>query len=250
MVRLETWKLSQLQLIEGVPQPLGTTDISDQTRKTSKLTQLQSVYTDLCKKRSVTLPSSVQSHSDAPRLVLSSNELFFNMPRSFSVVPLSSCPHWASRGKLKLFLLRMCRTGDGWKGWKGWKDQMYFTCFASLTDGRLFFCSWISCLKKEIWAKTLRETGLRFFTYFLVSSGGVKIKFCPSVLNLFASNHSIWCKFPEIISKVDAKINLLSHCTNTGLLTAWHRDMEISGMDALAKRPTTAYADSSILPVA
>lgn len=41
-------------------------------------------------------------------------QLFFNMLRSFSVVPLSSCPHWASRRKLNLFLLRMCRTWGVW----------------------------------------------------------------------------------------------------------------------------------------
>lgn len=47
-------------------------EISDQTGEASKCTQLETVYTELCKKRPVTLPSFVQSHSDAPRLVLSS----------------------------------------------------------------------------------------------------------------------------------------------------------------------------------
>ena len=74
-----------------------------------------------------------------------------------------------------------------------------------------------------------------------MSSGGGKINLCPYAFNLIAFNHSIWCKWPEIISKADAKMNLLSQCTDTGLLPAWHRDVDLSGMDALlAGRPVTS----------
>lgn len=86
-------------------------EISDQAGKNLKFTQLETVYTDLCRERPVTLPSSVQSHSDAPRPVLSSTILKYT--ENFFSCSLSSCPHWVSRGKLNLFLLRMCRSWGG-----------------------------------------------------------------------------------------------------------------------------------------
>lgn len=86
--------------------------------------------------------------------------------------------------------------------------------------------------------------GLKVFTYFLVSSGGGRINFCP-----YAFNHSICCKCPEIISKADAKINLLSQRTSTGLLAACRREVGLAGMMSLSREGPSVYADSSVLPV-
>lgn len=129
-------------------------------------------------------------------------------------------------------------------GWRKSEDQMYFTSFVSLTDGQLSTHEFSTSIRKfepKPWGKWAWD----IFIFFM-SSGRRKINFCP-----YAFNHSIWCKCLEIISKVHAKINLLSQHTNRGSLTAWLRDVDLSGMDALlARRPATVYADSSILPVA
>lgn len=181
-------------------------EISDQAGEASEFTQLETVYTELCEKRPITLPSFVQSHSDAPRLVLSSKyslicwEVF---QLFYFLLPLTG----ALREKVTLFLPRMCRTWGG--------DTRCISPFASLTDGQL-----LNLLSQQWNTRQSPEgNGLEVFSCVLVSSGGRKINFCPYSYNPIAFNHSIWCKHPEIISKGDA--NLFSRCTNTlSMLTA------------------------------
>lgn len=125
---------------------------------------------------------------------------------------------------------------------------MYFTSYLPNRWAAILLLTNL-CLEMKIWAKALREMGLRcwdgFFHIFLVSSGRGRINFCPREFN-----HSIEYKCPEIISKVDAKNNLFLPCTSPGFLPACHRDVDLSGMDTLLSgKPTTGYADSSILPV-
>lgn len=59
-------------------------EISHQTREASEFTQVETVYTDLCKKAS-NASSFVQSHCDAPRPILSSTHSFkcWEILRSF-----------------------------------------------------------------------------------------------------------------------------------------------------------------------
>lgn len=219
-------------------------EISDQTGETSKFTQLETVYTDLCKKRSVTLPSLVQSHSDAPRPVLSSNyslicwEVFQLFQFLFALTGLQE--------ENGICFSSGCAEPGGVKEIR-WPDVFHLFCHLNRWAALLL----MNLLSQQgNTSQSPEGNGLEVFSYFLVSSGGGKTNFCPNAFNLVAFNHSIWCKRPEIISKVDAKINLLSPCTNRGLLIAWHRDVDLSGMDALlAERPATVYADSSILPV-
>lgn len=134
-------------------------EISNQTREASKFTQLETVYTDLCKQRPVMLPALFKVTVMPPGLFIL--QIFFKMLRSFSAVPLSSCPHWASKENQICF-----SSGRAELRWGESEYQMYFSSSASLTDGKLFFYWWISCLNKEIRAKTPREMGLRFVVFF------------------------------------------------------------------------------------
>jgi len=154
-------------------------EISDQTGETSKFTQLETVYTDLCKRRPVMLPSFVQSHSDAHRSVLFSN---------YSLIS------WEGE-VFQLFHFLLALLGLQEQNWirfsSGGAEPAVFHlfCLPNRWTTTLLLVNLLS--QQGNMSQSPEGNGLEVFSYFLVSSGGGKINFCHYAFNLTTFNHSI-----------------------------------------------------------
>ena len=161
-------------------------EISDQTGETSKFTQLETVYTDLCKKRPVTLPSLAQSHSDAPRPVLSSNyslicwEVFQLFHFLLALVGLQE-ENWIcfSSGCAELGAVKEIRG----------PDVFHLFYLPNRWAAVLLLLNLLS--QQGNTSQSPEGNGLEVFSYFLVSSGGGKINFCPYAFNLIRSEERL-----------------------------------------------------------